>query len=146
MVIFNGHISNINDQFLTTYFDLQILPVGLPYDTSHISQPLNVSYYLLQTEQWPLCLFSLQNSLSPLSLATHFYLLLPCPLVRCHSRLPRHDTKKLASITQYSSLPLMAPLYPVRCIGCLLIHNRDIALAVVAKEGGCARDVLPITR
>jgi len=45
MLIFDGHISHVNHEFLSTCLDYKVLPLCLPPHTTHFSQPLDVSVF-----------------------------------------------------------------------------------------------------
>jgi hypothetical protein len=45
MLIFDGHISHVNREFLSTCLDYKVLPLCLPPHTTHFSQPLDVSLF-----------------------------------------------------------------------------------------------------
>jgi len=45
MLIFDGHISHVNREFLSTCLDYKVLPLCLPPHTTHFSQPLDVSVF-----------------------------------------------------------------------------------------------------
>jgi len=45
MLIFDGHVSHMNGEFLSTCLDYMVLPVYLPPHTTHFSQPLDVSIF-----------------------------------------------------------------------------------------------------
>ena len=45
MLIFDGHVSHMNREFLSTCLDYMVLPVCLPPHTTHFSQPLDVSIF-----------------------------------------------------------------------------------------------------
>lgn len=45
MLIFDGHISHVNREFLSTCLDYKVLPVCLPPHTTHFSQPLDVALF-----------------------------------------------------------------------------------------------------
>ena len=45
MLLFDGHISHVNREFLGTCLDYKVLPGCLPPHTTHFSQPLDVSLF-----------------------------------------------------------------------------------------------------
>jgi hypothetical protein len=45
MLLFDGHVSHVNGEFLTACLDYRVLPVCLPPHTTHFSQPLDVCVF-----------------------------------------------------------------------------------------------------
>jgi hypothetical protein len=45
MLLFDGHTSHVNREFLQTCLDYNVLPVCLPPHTTHFSQPLDVAIF-----------------------------------------------------------------------------------------------------